>query len=292
MVQTTQRSTNHSSKNNNISRYFDDIGRKAVLSKDEELELAKRIEQGDEKARRELASANLRLVISIAKKYRGYGVPFLDLIQEGNTGLMKAIDKFDWRKGYKFSTYATWWIRQAILKALSNNSRTVRVPSNVQRQNRKIERFKEKYKEEHNEKPSAEEIGEELDISADKVREVQSANMNSISLDKPLNEGESSEALSDILATDDKSDPEGKALGDMIEDKLKGLLNEALSDREKRILKLRYGMDDYEPRTLEEVGDVFDISRERVRQLQNRAINKLRDPEIKSELETYRKNSS
>lgn len=277
---------------NPVRRYFDEVEAGPLLSREEEKELAKRIEQGDEEAREKLASANLRLVISIAKKYRGYGLDFLDIIQEGNIGLMKAIDKFDWRKGYKFSTYATWWIRQSILKALNNESRTVRVPSHVTSLNRKIDSFINDYKEEHGEKPSTDEIAEELDVDKSKVRKARRAKKESVSLDKPLREDEGeSEALGDVLADENTPQPEKEAFGDMLEDRLKGLLNKALSDREKQILKLRYGLEDYQPLTLEEVGDVFDISRERVRQLQDRAIDKLKDPKFKDQLEVYRENS-
>ena len=280
------------SEENPVRRYFDEVEAGPLLSREEEKELAKRIEQGDEEAREKLASANLRLVISIAKKYRGYGLPFLDIIQEGNIGLMKAIDKFDWRKGYKFSTYATWWIRQAILKALNNESRTVRVPSHVSSLNRKIDKFKKSYKEETGEEPTNEQIAEELDVDVDKVRNALKAKRESVSLDKPLREEDGdSEALGDVIVDEKSPQPEKEAFGDMLEDRLKGLLNKALSDREKQILKLRYGLEDYQPLTLEEVGDVFDISRERVRQLQDRAINKLKDPKFKDELATYRENS-
>lgn len=277
---------------NPVRRYFDEVEAGPLLSREEEKELAKRIEQGDEEAREKLASANLRLVISIAKKYRGYGLDFLDIIQEGNIGLMKAIDKFDWRKGYKFSTYATWWIRQSILKALNNESRTVRVPSHVTSLNRKIDSFINDYKEEYGEKPSTDQIADELDVDKSKVRKARRAKRESVSLDKPLREDEGeSEALGDVLADENTPQPEKEAFGDMLEDRLKGLLNKALSDREKQILKLRYGLEDYQPLTLEEVGDVFDISRERVRQLQDRAIDKLKDPKFKDQLEVYRENS-
>ena len=289
MVETKSRGN---TDGNPVRRYFDEVEAGPLLSREEEKDLAKRIEQGDEEAREKLASANLRLVISIAKKYRGYGLDFLDIIQEGNIGLMKAIDKFDWRKGYKFSTYATWWIRQSILKALNNESRTVRVPSHVTSLNRKIDSFINDYKEEHGEKPSTDQIADELDVDKAKVRKARRAKKESVSLDKPLREDEGeSEALGDVLADENTPQPEKEAFGDMLEDRLKGLLNKALSDREKQILKLRYGLEDYQPLTLEEVGDVFDISRERVRQLQDRAIDKLKDPKFKDQLEVYRENS-
>ena len=275
---------------NPIRRYFDEVCNEALLTREEEVELAKRIEQGDEQAREKLASSNLRLVISIAKKYRNYGLPFLDLIQEGNLGLMKAIEKFDWRKGYKFSTYATWWIRQAILKALTNRSRTVRVPAHMKELSRKIDRVEEEYIQEHGTEPPIEKVAEDLDVTVEKVRRAKKAAQTTVSLDKPLGEESSdSGVLGDIFADDNLPTPEQETFDSLLKGRLKGLLNKELTDREKHILKLRYGLEDYKTRTLEEVGEVFDISRERVRQLQNRAIEKLQRPEIKEELGRYKK---
>jgi RNA polymerase primary sigma factor len=275
---------------NPIRRYFDEVGNEALLTREEEVELAKRIEQDDEQAREKLASSNLRLVISIAKKYRNYGLPFLDLIQEGNLGLMKAIEKFDWRKGYKFSTYATWWIRQAILKALTNRSRTVRVPAHMKELSRKIDRVEEEYIQEHGTEPPIEKVAEDLDVTVEKVRRAKKAAQTTVSLDKPLGEESSdSGVLGDIFADDNLPTPEQETFDSLLKGRLKGLLNKELTDREKHILKLRYGLEDYKTRTLEEVGEVFDISRERVRQLQNRAIEKLQRPEIKEELGRYKK---
>ncbi|MFB6215275.1 MAG: RNA polymerase sigma factor RpoD/SigA [Candidatus Bipolaricaulia bacterium] len=275
---------------NPIRRYFDEVGNEALLTREEEVDLAKRIEQGDEEAREKLASSNLRLVISIAKKYRNYGLPFLDLIQEGNLGLMKAIEKFDWRKGYKFSTYATWWIRQAILKALTNRSRTVRVPAHMKELSRKIDRVEEEYIQEHGTEPPIEKVAEDLDVTVEKVRRAKKAAQTTVSLDKPLGEESSdSGVLGDIFADDNLPTPEQETFDSLLKGRLKGLLNKELTDREKHILKLRYGLEDYKTRTLEEVGEVFDISRERVRQLQNRAIEKLQRPEIKEELGRYKK---
>lgn len=273
---------------NPIRRYFDEVGKEALLSREEEVELAKRVEQGDQEAKERLASANLRLVISIAKKYRNYGLPFLDLIQEGNLGLMKAIKKFDWRKGYKFSTYATWWIRQAILKALTNRSRTVRVPAHMKELSRKIDSVEEEYVQEHGVEPSEEEVAEILDVSVEKINRAKKAAQTTVSLDKPLGQESDGGVLGDILADDNLPTPEKETFESLLNGRLKGLLNKELTDREKHILKLRYGLEDYQPRTLEEVGDVFDISRERVRQLQNRAIEKLQRPEVKKQLERYK----
>ncbi|MBS3787986.1 sigma-70 family RNA polymerase sigma factor [Candidatus Bipolaricaulota bacterium] len=275
---------------NPIRRYFDEVGNEALLTREEEVELAKRIEQDDEQAREKLASSNLRLVISIAKKYRNYGLPFLDLIQEGNLGLMKAIEKFDWRKGYKFSTYATWWIRQAILKALTNRSRTVRVPAHMKELSRKIDRVEEEYIQEHGTEPPIDKVADDLDVTVEKVRRAKKAAQTTVSLDKPLGEESSdSGVLGDIFADDNLPTPEQETFDSLLKGRLKGLLNKELTDREKHILKLRYGLEDYKTRTLEEVGEVFDISRERVRQLQNRAIEKLQRPEIKEELGRYKK---
>ncbi|MFW6012857.1 MAG: sigma-70 family RNA polymerase sigma factor [Candidatus Bipolaricaulota bacterium] len=280
--------TANKEEKNPIRRYFDEVGKEELLSREEEVELAKRVEQGDEKAKEQLASANLRLVISIAKKYRNYGLPFLDLIQEGNLGLMKAIEKFDWRKGYKFSTYATWWIRQAILKALTNRSRTVRVPAHMKELSRKIDRVEQEHIQEHGEEPSAEEVAEQLDVTKEKVRRAKKSTQTTVSLDKPLGEeSDDGGVLGDILEDENSATPEKESFGDLLKGRLKGLLNKELTDREKHILKLRYGLEDYQPRTLEEVGEVFDISRERVRQLQNRAIKKLQKPEIKDQLKRY-----
>lgn len=272
--------------------YFEEVEAGPLLSREEEKELAKRVEQGDEEAREKLTSANLRLVISIAKKYRGYGLPFLDLIQEGNIGLMKGIDRFDWRKGYKLSTYATWWIRQSILKALNNQTRTVRVPAHIGTLNRKIDKFVNSYRKEHGEEPGIEEIADELDVKVEKVRNARRARQGSVSLDKPLGEGEANGGtLDELIADEDASRPEREAFGDMLEDRLMGLFDQALTDREKQVLKLRYGLEDYRPLTLEEAGDVFDLSRERIRQLQVRAIDKLKDPEFKDQLAVYRGHS-
>ncbi|MBS3812214.1 sigma-70 family RNA polymerase sigma factor [Candidatus Bipolaricaulota bacterium] len=275
-------------KKNPVRAYFDEIGERPLLSREEEAQLAQRIEENDTQAKKELATANLRLVISIAKKYRNYGLSFLDLIQEGNLGLMKAVEKFDWRKGYKFSTYATWWIRQAILRAITNRSRTIRVPAHMNELIRDVKRVEREYMHRQGNDPSAEEIAERLDEPVDKIRKAQKTAQRTTSLDKPLGE-EDGEAgvLGDILADSNLPGPEQASLQMLTRDHLEKLLHEVLTDRERRIIQLRYGLEDYHPRTLNEVGKVFGISRERVRQIQKEAINKLRSPEIKKQLRCY-----
>jgi len=280
---------NRSGTKNPIRTYFDEIGKVSLLNREQEVELAKRIERGDEGAKKRLASANLRLVVSVAKKYRNFGLPFLDLIQEGNVGLMKAIEKFDWRKGYKFSTYATWWIRQAILRAITNRSRTIRIPAHMNELIREVNRAEREHIQEHGEEPFVEEIAESLDVSEEKVRKAKKSAQTTTSLDKPLgDESDEGGVLGDILEDDSVPAPERETFDSLLKDRLKGILNKELTDREKRILQLRYGLEDYHPRTLDEVGKVFDISRERVRQIQKKAIEKLRNPKIKRQLRVYK----
>ena len=275
-------------KKNPVKAYFDEIGERPLLTREEEVQLAQRIEEGDKSAKEELAVANLRLVISIAKKYRNFGLSFLDLIQEGNVGLMKAVEKFDWRKGYKFSTYATWRIRQAILRAITNRSRTIRVPAHMSELIRDINKVEKEYLQEHGEEPDTEEIAEELDVSAEKVRHAKKTAQRTTSLDKPLSkEGSDSGVLGDIMPDNNLPNPEEASLQNLLKDQLKELLHEVLTDRERRIIQLRYGLEDYHPRTLNEVGKVFGISRERVRQIQKQAINKLKSPKVKDQLRAY-----
>ncbi|MBS3736651.1 MAG: sigma-70 family RNA polymerase sigma factor [Candidatus Bipolaricaulota bacterium] len=276
------------SKKNPVKAYFDEIGERPLLKREEEVQLAQRIEEGDEEAKEELAVANLRLVISIAKKYRNFGLSFLDLIQEGNVGLMKAVEKFDWRKGYKFSTYATWWIRQAILRAITNRSRTIRVPAHMSELIREINKVEREYIQEHGEEPGAEDLADELDVTPEKVRHAKKTAQRTTSLDKPLNEeGSESNVLGDIMPDNNLPNPEEESLQALLKDQLKQLLHEVLTDRERRVVQLRYGLEDYHPRTLNEVGKVFGISRERVRQIQKQAINKLKSPKVKDQLRAY-----
>jgi len=278
------------SKKNSVRAYFDEIGDGPLLSRKEEAELAQKIEENDTQAKKELAIANLRLVISIAKKYRNYGLSFLDLIQEGNLGLMKAVEKFDWRKGYKFSTYATWWIRQAILRAITNRSRTIRVPAHMNELIRDIKKEERDFIQENGREPTPSEVADILDVPVEKIRKAQKTAQRTTSLDKPLSE-ENGEAgvLGDILPDSNLPNPEEKSLEMMTKNHLTQLLQDVLTDRERRIVQLRYGLKDYHPRTLNEVGKVFGISRERVRQIQKEAIDKLKNPKIKKQLRTYLK---
>ncbi len=278
------------SKKNSVRAYFDEIGDGPLLSRKEEAELAQKIEENDTQAKKELAIANLRLVISIAKRYRNYGLSFLDLIQEGNLGLMKAVEKFDWRKGYKFSTYATWWIRQAILRAITNRSRTIRVPAHMNELIRDIKKEERDFIQENGREPTPSEVADILDVPVEKIRKAQKTAQRTTSLDKPLSE-ENGEAgvLCDILPDSNLPNPEEKSLEMMTKNHLTQLLQDVLTDRERRIVQLRYGLKDYHPRTLNEVGKVFGISRERVRQIQKEAIDKLKNPKIKKQLRTYLK---
>lgn len=258
-----------------VKVYLQEIGKIPLLSREEEVELAKRVEQGDEKAREKLALANLRLVVSIAKKHRNRGLPFLDLIQEGNVGLMKAIEKFDYRKGYKFSTYATWWIRQAINRAIANKGRTIRIPTHIMGLIRDIYKAEEGYVTEHGEPPTNEELSEILDVSVDKIERAKKMSQYTLSLEKPIGEDEEGSELGEFIENEAAPSPTEEAFSDLQKEKLMEALDE-LSPREKRILELRYGLEDDHPRTLKEVGKVFNVSRERIRQIEKKALRKLK----------------
>lgn len=267
-----------------IQNYLNTV-KEHTLTRDDEVALAKRIEDGDKEAIEEMAEENQALVISIAKKYRYSELDFLDLIQEGNVGLMKAIDRFEWSKGYKFSTYATWWIRQAIFRGINNRSRTIRLPAHMNELIKKIYNTEREYFQEHGEKPKTEKVAEKLEVSSEKIRKAKQSNQYTTSLDKPLNDqGRDSKVLGDILAAKNSSKPAEEVREENLINELKELMEKKLTDREKRILQLRYGLEDHHPRTLAEVGKIFDISRERVRQIQQRGEEKLKVPEVKKEL--------
>jgi RNA polymerase primary sigma factor len=273
---------------NPIRTYFGEISRVPLLTREDEVRLSKRIEAGDKRAKEELAEANLRLVVSIAKKYRGCGLPFLDLIQEGNLGLMKAIEKFDYKKGYKFSTYATWWIRQAILRAITNRSRTIRVPTHINELIRKIYQVERNYLKETGEMPTSENLAVELETTVENIIKAKKTAQSMTSLDMPIGYDDDGSVLGDFIEDNSSDSPERETFEHLLVQELERALDERLTDREKRILELRYGLNDYQPRTLDEVGVEFGISRERVRQIQKEALAKLQDSDLKKRLEWFK----
>jgi len=264
-----------------VKTYLQEIGKVPLLTREEEVELAKRIQRGDEKAREKMALANLRLVVSIAKRYKGLGLPLLDLIQEGNIGLMKAVEKFDWTKGYKFSTYATWWIRQAISRALADKSRTIRIPAHIIEAIRKLYKVEEEYVQEHGVPPSLEELAERLDLPLEEVERVKKAAQYTSSLERPV--GEDGDALEDFIGNEEAPSPAREAFSALQKEELLRALDR-LEYRERRILELRYGLYDNRTRTLEDVGKEFNISRERVRQIEKEALEKLRAMKLRERL--------
>ena len=259
-----------------VRMYLKEIGKVPLLTADEEIELAKRMEQGDEEAKKRLSEANLRLVVSIAKRYVGRGMLFLDLIQEGNLGLIKAVEKFDYRKGYKFSTYATWWIRQAITRAIADQARTIRIPVHMVETINKLIRVSRQLLQEYGREPQPEEIAEVMGIPEDKVREIIKIAQEPVSLETPIGEEEDSH-LGDFIPDDDAPAPADAAAFTLLKEQLMNVLS-TLTPREEMVLKLRFGLEDGRPRTLEEVGREFKVTRERIRQIEAKALRKLRHP--------------
>ncbi len=268
-----------------VRMYLKEIGKVDLLTAEEEVDLAKRMEKGEEEAKRQLVEANLRLVVSIAKKYVGRGMLFLDLIQEGNMGLMKAVEKFDYTKGYKFSTYATWWIRQAITRSIADQARTIRIPVHMVETINKLIRVSRQLLQDKGREPTPEEIGEEMDMSADKVREIMKIAQEPVSLETPIGEEEDSH-LGDFIEDEDAPAPASAASFILLKEQLDDVLD-TLTNREKRVLELRFGIEDGRPRTLEEVGKEFGVTRERIRQIEAKALRKLRHPSRSKQLKDY-----
>ncbi len=268
-----------------VRMYLKEIGQVPLLDNDHELVLAEKMANGDEEAKQELVKANLRLVVSIAKRYVGKGMFFLDLIQEGNLGLMKAVDKFDYRKGYKFSTYATWWIRQAITRAIADQARTIRIPVHMVETIHKVSRYSRQLLQENGREASAEEIAEKMGTSAEKVREIMKIAQDPVSLETPIGEEEDSH-LGDFIPDDDSPAPAEAASQTMLREELDKVL-QTLTTREAHVLKLRFGLVDGRTRTLEEVGKEFNITRERIRQIEAKALRKLRHPSRSKRLKDY-----
>ncbi|OFV71705.1 RNA polymerase sigma factor SigA [Acetobacterium wieringae] len=273
------------SVNDPVRLYLKEIGKVPLLTGDEEMELARRMEAGDEMAKKELAEANLRLVVSIAKRYVGRGMSFLDLIQEGNLGLIKAVEKFDYTKGFKFSTYATWWIRQAITRAIADQVRTIRIPVHMVETINKLIRVSRQLLQEYGREPTPAEIGKEMGFSEEKVREIQKIAQDPVSLETPIGEEEDSH-LGDFIPDEEAPAPAEAASYALLKEQLIEVLN-TLTEREEKVLRLRFGLDDGRARTLEEVGKEFNVTRERIRQIEAKALRKLRHPSRSKKLKDY-----
>ena len=273
------------SVDDHVRMYLKEIGKVPLLSTDDEVELVRLMSEGDEAAKKRLTEANLRLVVSIAKRYVGRGMLFLDLIQEGNLGLIKAVEKFDYSKGYKFSTYATWWIRQAITRAIADQARTIRIPVHMVETINKLIRVSRQLLQELGRDPQPEEIAKEMNMSVDKVREIMKIAQEPVSLETPIGEEEDSH-LGDFIPDDDAPAPSELASFMLLKEQLMGVLD-TLTSREEKVLRLRFGLDDGRPRTLEEVGKVFNVTRERIRQIEAKALRKLRHPSRSKKLKDF-----
>ena len=271
--------------NDPVRMYLKEIGRVNLLSAAEEIDLASRIEDGDEEAKRRLTEANLRLVVSIAKRYVGRGMLFLDLIQEGNMGLIKAVEKFDYTKGFKFSTYATWWIRQAITRAIADQARTIRIPVHMVETINKLIRIQRSLLQDLGREPTPEEIGEEMDLTPEKVRDILKIAQEPVSLETPIGEEDDSH-LGDFIEDQEAVSPSDHAAYELLKEQLEDVLD-TLTDREENVLRLRFGLDDGRNRTLEEVGKVFGVTRERIRQIEAKALRKLRHPSRSKRLKDF-----
>ena len=268
-----------------VRMYLKEIGKVPLLTAEEEIEIAKRLETGDEEAKKKLSEANLRLVVSIAKRYVGRGMLFLDLIQEGNLGLIKAVEKFDYRKGFKFSTYATWWIRQAITRAIADQARTIRIPVHMVETINKVKKVSSQLLHTNGHEPTADEIAAELDMPVDKVREIMRVAQEPVSLETPIGEEEDSH-LGDFIQDDDAPAPQDAASHTLLKEQLSEVLD-TLTPREEKVLRLRFGLEDGRSRTLEEVGKEFNVTRERIRQIEAKALRKLRHPSRSKKLKDF-----
>ncbi len=269
-----------------VRMYLKEIGRVPLLTREEEIRLAQRVESGDLEAKKELADANLRLVVSIAKKYIGRGLTFLDLIQEGNKGLIRAVEKYDWTKGFKFSTYATWWIRQAITRSIADQARTIRIPVHMVETINKLIRASRKLMQELGREPTPQEIGERMDMEPDKVREILKISQNTTSLETPVGDGEDDSVLGDFIPDDTQETPYEMTSREMLKENIDEVL-QALSDREAKVLRMRFGLSGNKMMTLEEVGRKFGVTRERIRQIEAKALRKLKHPSRRKKLQDF-----
>ena len=269
-----------------VRMYLKEIGRIPLLTREEEIRLAQQVEAGSEKAKKQLIDANLRLVVSIAKKYIGRGMTFLDLIQEGNKGLIRAVEKYDWTKGFKFSTYATWWIRQAITRSIADQARTIRIPVHMVETINKLMRTARRLMQELGREPTPEEIGEKMEMDADKVREILKISQNTTSLETPVGDGEDDSTFGDFMAEEKQDSPDDVTSKQMLSENVEEVLK-ALSDREAKVLRMRFGLAGNRTMTLEEVGKEFGVTRERIRQIEAKALRKLKHPSKRKKLQDF-----